>query len=267
MESLQRRYVQIPAKTVDVDVEERILRGVRFATRGIAQDGGIIMPGGLRLDVFQETPEVLARHAHAKEDMRPPNIGVAIALEQSDDAVDAAVQFADTTLGRDYAYIYGVNAERRAYARGWSYGVNIVERETWGLAKAREWLGRDYDQDLVPDTALKSRSVWVVTRGVLTEISATPKRADLGALTQAYREHGIRAAGEIASELQLSEALELVEDLKRERDMDRKRLDRCERELAALRGEAPSPAALGDGEGVLRELAALRDLLNGQHES
>ena|GEM_PF-3402945 len=252
------RYIVMPDRPADVDVEQRILRGIRFVTRSIASDGGIVIPSGLRTDIYEQAPEILARHGIATTDPTPQNIGRALAVRLDDREGIVDVQFADTELGRDYAYLYGVNEKREVYARGWSFGWQDAQVETWGLAKVRRELGPDYDPDLVPEPVLKSRSVWVVTRGVLTEISVTPKRADLKALTRAH-EAGVREAGELIREIQLDQANTMIADLKHDRELDRQRIAQLERDVAALRGEAPSPAAQGDGEGLLRELEALRD--------
>lgn len=260
------RMVVIPNAPADVDLQNRILRGVRFVTRAIANDGGIVLPDGLRTDIFEAAPEILARHGMATMDATPQHIGRGLELRTDKRSGEVDVQFADTALGRDYAYLYGVNEKREVYARGWSFGWKDAAVEVWGLARARQELGSDFDEDTIPTEVMKKRSVWVVTRGVLVEISATPKRADLGALTKAYRECGIREAGTLVQAMNLDEALRLVAELKSERELDRERIARLEQDMAALRGEAPSPAALGDGEGILHELEALRDAVRQMRE-
>lgn len=254
---MNQRTVIIPDHPAEVDVTNRILRGVRFVTNGIASDGMIVKPDGLRTDIFERAPEILARHGMAKTDVRPVNIARGLQLNMTERYGEVDVQFADNELGRDYAYLYGVNEQREVFARGWSFGWDGSRVEVWGLAKVQKYLGPDYDADLVPPAVLRARSVPVVTGAVLVEISATPKRADLNALTRAYRESGIREAGNIAHELQLEEALGLVAELQEQHETDRTRIAALEREMAALRDEAPSSVTLGDGEGLLRELEAL----------
>lgn len=260
----RERVVVIPERPADVDVSQRILRGVRFVTRAIASDGGIVMPDGMRTDIFAKAPEILARHAQAKNDATAQNIGRALEIRTTERFGEVDVQFADTELGRDYAYLYGVNAGREVYARGWSFGWEDAKVESWGLAKAIRYCGDDYDADLVPKKVLRNRSVWVATRSVLTEISATPKRADLNALTRAHKEAGIREAGVLIHEMQLDEALETICELRREHELDLQRIAELERDARALRGEDPSPAALGDSEGLVRELSQLRDWVRNQ---
>lgn len=258
---MSERFLMIPDKPVDVDLDKRILRGVVFVTRSIASDGGIVLPDGLRTDIFERDAQILARHAMAKGEVKSPNIGRAVTLTISEREGAADVQFADTELGREYAYIYGVNEDRTAYARGWSFGWEPISTESWGLAKVRRELGPDYDPDLVPANVIRKRSVWVTTKGLLKEISATPRRADIKALTRAWEQGGIREAARLAHELQLDEATELIASMKHARELDRRRIALLERELAALHGEASPSAVLGDDGELVRELTALRDAI------
>jgi len=251
------RLISIPDRPVQADLEKRILRGVVFVTRGIASDGGVVLPLGLRTDIFEKGGEILARHGMATPDPRPLNIGRPVGLEMSEREGVVEIEFADSELGREYAYIYGVNDTRTAYARGWSFGWDPVETTTWGLAQAQRELGADYDPDLVPDSVVRKRSVWVTVRGLLREVSATPRRADAKALTRAWEEGGIREAARLAHGLQMAEAGDLIATLREERDTDRRRIVALERDVAALRGAATPPAALGDGGDVVRELEAL----------
>lgn len=255
---MNERFITLPAKPVDADLQTRTLRGVVFVTRGIAADGGVVLPMGLRTDIFEAGGgEVLARHGMATQEVRSPNIGRTVAMQMGERAGVAEIQFADTELGREYAYIYGVNEDKQPYARGWSFGWDPAETTTWGLAQAQRELGPDYDADLVPDSVLRKRSVWVTVRGVLREITATPRRADARALTRAWEKGGIREAARLAHDMQLREAGELVEKLKQEREIDRRRIAALERDVAALRGAASPSAALGDDGDVVQELEAL----------
>ena len=261
----QARFVVMNQRQVDVDLEQRILRSVVFATRGIAQDGGVVLPGGLRTDVFEASPEILARHGVATGQVNPPNIGRALSIRTSEREGVIDVQFADTELGREYAYLYGVNTERIPYARGWSFGWNDIETTTWGLAQAKRELGDDFDADLIPEMALKKRAVWVVKRALLKEVSAAPRRADLKALTRAWQDHNIREAANLVHTLQMDEAVETIAELKQERELDQKRIAHLERDVAALRGAASPPAALSDGGDIVRELTALREAIQNEH--
>lgn len=254
---IQRRDAVIPNRPANVDVAQRILYGVRFMTRQVADDGLVIVPDGMRTDVWERDPRVLARHGNACS-MDPANIGRGIAIRSTVADKEADVQFADTELGRDYAYLYGVNADRQVYARGWSFGWRDAEVQAWSVSKAREWMGDEWDEDLVPAQVLRELQVPVITRSVLTEISVTPNPSDLNALTRAARDHGIREAGRLAQAMRLDQAETMLDALRTERELDRGRIARLERELAALRGEAPSPAALGYGEGIVQALEALR---------
>jgi hypothetical protein len=253
-----QRFVVIPEQPVDCDMEKRILRRVCFVTRAIAQDGGVVLPLGLRTDVFEAGGEILARHGMSTE-ARPQNIGRPLTVNLTERFGEVSVQFADTELARDYAYLYGLNDQRIPFARGWSFSWNDIETTTWGLAEAKRELGPDYDPDLLPDVVVKKRSVWVVKRGLLKEVSATPRRSDLKALTRAWHEHNIREAASLAHAIQMDEATSTIAELKRERQLDQARIAVLERDVAALRGAASPPAALGDGGDLVAELAALRD--------
>ena len=93
---------------------------------------------------------------------------------------------------------------------------------------------------------------------------ATPRRADVRALTRAWETGGIREAARLAHELQLDEAMETIAALRNQRELDQQRIAELSRDVAALRGAASPSAALGDDGGIVRELAALRDLIRNK---
>jgi len=259
MDLPKERTIMIPDAVVDADVENRILRQVVFCTRRIAQDGGIVLPAGMQTDVFENNGQILARHARAVGSGEPMVIGRPLGLVIEERRAMVDIEFADTALGREYAYLWGCNKDKRAYARGWSFGWNDIDATVWDLAKARRELGADYDADRIPVEVKKTRKVWVVTRSLLKEITATPQPADLDALTQAAA-GGIREAGRLAAEIELQAALADVSALRRELENDRQRLSALERAMAALRDKAiPSVAQGNDGEDAI--IVGLNNLL------
>lgn len=247
------KSITIKTTEPDIDLDNRILRNVVFMTAAIARDGLMLLVDKMRTDMFLKDPQVLGRHQ--------VNIGRAIDLVITKFDVMASVQFADNQLGRDLAYIYGVNEQKEVFARGWSGSADIVDDEIWEIKRAQKYLGDLYDEELIPRWILRSGQVRVVTRSVLEEFSTTPKRADIHALTRAFTEHKIETAGKIVREIQTIEAEELIAELQRQREIDQERITSIERDIKVLRGEEPSPAMLDDCEGIVRELKLLREAI------
>lgn len=248
------RLVRAMSGKVEVDVTKRILKRALFVTRSIASDGGIVVPEGINVRHFETNPVVLLMHGRGAEF---PVIGRSLALKTVREGIESETQFADTELGREIAYLYGVNNDGEVYARGWSFGWDTTEMETWTLAHAKEWLGPDWDEDLVPPSARRWDEVWVALRSQLNEYSAVALGADKKALSRAYGEKGVRLAGELIADMDLTEAGRRLAVLETEDAAMRKRIDKLERELQALRRDGTSAAARGDADALLKEIEAL----------
>jgi len=253
------RLVRAMGPEVEVDVPNRILRRAQFATRRIASDGGIVMPEGLDVHYFEQNPVVLARHG-LSDSAEPPIIGRSLSVQRNHLGLESATQFADTALGREYAYLYGVNAEREVYARGWSFGWTTTDLEWWDLDVARAWLGRDWDEASVPPWVMRDGQVWVAKRAILNEYSAVPLGADKAALSRAYMDKGVPLAGRMVAAMDLAEARDLLGQV---RDVVG-RVDRLEEQLKALsRDDAPA-ARQGDSGALLAEIRAVVREWKGQ---
>lgn len=259
-----QRFVRVMTPDVEVDVENRILKRAVVMTRNIASDGGIIMPEGINAKFFESNPVVLLMHGFTAEF---PVVGRALNVAVTRDGMEASVQFADTILGRDIAYLYGVNADAATYARGWSFGWDTMERETWTLDEARQWLGSDYDDDLVPAFVKRHREVWVAKKTMMNEFSAVALGADRKALSRAYSERGIRLAGELVTEMDLGEARRDLAELKKEREADARKIAHLERDVQALLSDDASAARQRDSEAVLREIRDITKNIRGTTKS
>ncbi len=239
------------------DVPKRTLSNVQLMTRAPATDGGIVIPGGVDLSYYRENPVVLAKHAMddwGGAQHKSPVIGRALDVAMNDDGLVATVQFADTELGREYATLYGCSEEGTAYARAWSFGWKTLEQEWWGLEKARAYCGELWDEGLLPEYFRERGEVWVATKSRIDEFSAVAIGADRQALTRAQA-GGVRLAGDLLREMDLSEARGRIRDLEQQNEGQQTRLESIERDLAALTGKASPAAGRGDaGEEVASTL-------------
>lgn len=249
------RLLRAMEPEIDVDLAARILRRARFVTRRLASDGGIVDPQGINVRFFQANPVVLARHGLSDE-VRSPVIGRSLGLSATRDGMESMTQFADTDLGREYAYLYGVNEKREVYMRGWSFGWTTVEMDWLPLAQARSWLGADWDDDLVPPAVRSTGEVWLARKTILNEYSAVPVGADRAALSRAWTE-GVRLAGGLIADLELRDATTLLKTLQEQTETDRARLAKIEAEIQALRRDGAAAAARGDSAELVAEIRAL----------
>lgn len=249
-----KRMIRMMATEIEVDVAQRILKRATIVTRGIASDGGIVDPAGIVVRFYQENPQVLAMHGFITGE-HSPVIGRSLGLVPTAFGMESQTQFADTELGREYAYLYGVNEKKEVYSRGWSFGWNTTEIETWPLAKARAWLGADYNEDLLPRHVRERGEVWVAKKSVMNEYSAVAMPADRKALSRAMAD-GIRTAAALVSEIDLSAALAAIAELRETHLQDQARIARLEREVLALQGDGAGAALRGDTSAILAELDA-----------
>ena len=265
-DELPDRLIRIMQKPVQVDVEKRILDNVVFVTRGIASDGGILAPSGIVKAFYEENPIVKARHGLADfSDPRSSIIGRSLGLRTVEDGFAATTQFADTDLGREYAYLYGVNTEGEVYARAWSFGWTTLSLEWWGLDRAKAWLGDLWDDDLVPPFVKREGEVWVALRSLMHEYSAVENGADKKSLTRAH-EKGIRVAGEILTRINFREAVEELNALKTVVTETSGRMQRLEQSILALSRDGTAAAEPGNTAEVLESLRALRVLVRGDKQ-
>lgn len=246
-------------RPVDCDPAKRLLRSAIFLTTGLASDGAIILPEGLDLARYQENPIVTDRHLRLPgqpPDQSAATIGNAVALTRSATELAAEVEFADTRLGRDFAYLYGVNEEKRPYMRAWSIEGNFLERQAVSWDAARKISGPYWDEPLAEMLRTQGGRPSVCSRFLLKSVAAVCTGADRNALTRADSA-GCALAGELVSRIDLQLAGTELADVKTQLGRSNERIDRLEREIQALRGEGASAAAQGDSEAIL---AAVREL-------
>lgn len=244
------RVVRLSPGTPTVDLEQRTIECTPM-TRCLASDGGIILPEGIVTRLFEANPVVLAIHAMSVgSSARPPVVGRCLAFATTKRGMTARTQFADTELGREYAYLYGVNKEREVYMRAWSFGWTTTELDFIDVDDARKMLGTDWDEDTVPAHVRRSGEVWVARQCVMNEYSPVPIGADRQALSRAAAS-GVRTAGELIGHMDLKEAQETIAGLRRDQQQLAGRLERIEQEMKALRGDEAAAAARGDTAAIL----------------
>lgn len=271
-----KRFLQTAAlRPVECDIEQRILRSVIFATTGVAADGWIILPSGMLLERYLKNPIVTARHlinptGETTADSNEPCVMAnALRLESGQMELVAEVQFADTESAREWAYLYGINGEKRAYMRGWSIEAPVLERSAVNWADAKKLAGQYWDDTLAQRLQAKLSAVAVATSSELRAVAMVPAGADRAALTRAAAS-GIRAAGEILVRMDFEAASTELAEVKRQMaeyetmwgETDA-RLIRLERDIQALRGEGASAAARGNSEATLQAVRELRLIVLG----
>ena len=167
--------------------------------------------------------------------------------------MESTTQFAETDLGREYAYLYGVNEKSEVFMRAWSFGWRTLASESWSIDQARLYLGDSWD----PVAAIGLDSVWVATQSEMHEYSAVPVGADRAALSRALA-GGIRAAGEIIAGLDLADAAREIAALKTFQGETSSRIGKLEAQIQAL---VRNGAAAVDQRNSAEVLAAVRDLI------
>jgi hypothetical protein len=264
--------IRVTKGPVDIDLEKRILRRVVVLTTGVASDGWIILPAGADLKRFLESPIVTARHIAQPDDAmmmpeaEPIVIGRTLAMQVGALEIATEVQFADTKLGREYAYLYGVNnggenGAPEVYMRAWSVEGPVLEKGAVSWADAEKLAGPYWDANVALRLqARKVKAVQVATRFEMTNFAAVALGADRGALTRAWGA-GIATAGAVISRMDLAAAMRELAGHKATVGELSATVARLEGHIQALRGEGASAAARGDSEAVLEEVRALRQML------
>jgi len=250
--------------TPDIDLARRVLRNAVFNTTGLATDGMIILPKGIEFEGYMKNPIVACRHIIQPEGAAPANdhdpivIGRTLAMHATDQELVAdEVQFADSELGRQYAYLYGVNDKREPYMRAWSIEANRLESSHASFDQARRIAGAHWDENIAARVMRRQKDVPVWMRSSLYAVAAGAVGADRGALTRAFGA-GVILAGELVARMDLEDAGESLAEVKVTLKDYAARIANLEGQIQALRGDGASAAARGDSEAVLSEV---RDLL------
>lgn len=225
----------------EMDVENRILKRVVYATNGLAADGWIIDVAGLDLTRFESTRSVTA--GHDRKDFAAPVVARALTLERSADEAFTPVQFADTQMGREYAYLYGINPKKEVFMRSWSVDGRILEKGAISFAQARTISGRNWDDGIAESLRLGgATAVRVARRFLVKNFAAVSAGSDKNALTRAYAE-GVLVAGELAARLDADEL--------------RTELGVVRQEIAALRDSTEKEFLKRELEGLQKQVQAL----------
>lgn len=236
------RVVRMSAGDPTIDVAKRTIECTPM-TRCLASDGGIIIPDGIVTRVFEANPVVLAMHAmSAGMSAKPPVVGRCLAFSTNKRGMVATTQFADTELGREYAYLYGVNEKKEVYMRAWSFGWTTTQMDFVSVDEARALLGTDWDEETVPPVVRKYGEVWIARKSVMNEYSPVPIGSDKKALSRAAGE-GIRTAWELIAGIDLKEAQAAIDELRNETNQ---KFEKLERDMLALRRDGAAAAARGD---------------------
>ncbi|MDD5705426.1 MAG: hypothetical protein PHR35_05840 [Kiritimatiellae bacterium] len=263
--SIVRTREAIETRPPEIDLEKRILRGVVAMTDRLASDGAIVLMRGLDTkERFEPNPIVQAKHARSADASAQADvIGRAIELTRGEHELVAVVQFADTQLGREYAYLYGVNPEREVFMRAWSGGFSVRASDFIAAETARQQYAAQWDADVydaLPSWA--SERIEIVSRSSLSEFSAVGRGADKAALTRALR-NGCRAAGDViaaqdADDLRqmLAAALAPIVPASLKRD-----LESIEGRLLALEGKGAAAVLQGNTAELRAELESLMQMV------
>lgn len=256
METAQVARMQTVETAPEIDLIKRTVRSV-VMTDSLASDGGIMLPEGMALDRFKSNPVVRARHGMS-ESSRSPTIGRAISLDVTAHEVIAVTQFAETELGREYGYLYGLNPNKEVFQRAWSVDAIIFEKGVMSAERAKTLLAVKIEMDRLPEIVRKSGSVWIGIRSELLSFAAVEVGADRGALSRAFGD-GVRLAGEIMARMDFQEATTELAALKQTTTQLDERCARLEKEIEALRSDGAAAAARGDSAAILSEIRAMRE--------
>ena len=258
-----QRLLRMMREDPERDLANRILRA-RIMTRKLARDGGIVMPSGVVTRFYEENPVVLARHG-LDQDRGSPVIGRSLGLTTDDDGIESVTQFAETDLGREYAYLYGLSEKGEIYMRAWSFGWTTLDIQYWTLDRAKQWLGKDWEPDTIDYLIERWDEVWVAAASEMHEYSAVAVGADRDALSRAFSD-GVNAAGEIINGLDLREAR--AEILRLRGELGRRELVNelrdLHRQIQALSRDGAAAARRGDSAAILQEVRSLARIARGE---
>lgn len=252
----------------DMDLENRILKSVVVSSECLATDGAMILLKGLNTDMFRANPNVTAKHGSPQE-LTSSVIARALQLNVQGRFLVSEVQFAETELGKEYAYLYGLNEKQEVYMRGWSVDALIIASEAWTFDQAKSYLGNDWSNEMAEIVKKKQTQVNVVTRSVMKNFGAVEVGADRRALSRACAA-GVKVAGEIISRIALAEAQGLIAELKAqlntlktqtENEFLRMELEALRKQTQALGSDGAAAAARGDTAELLNELQKLREIV------
>ena len=256
---IPERIVRAMDGTPEWDKENRILPA-QVMTRGLARDGGIIVPEGIVERFYEENPVVLARHGRDGA-QGSPVIGRSLGLEHTPRGMRSVTQFAETDLALEYAYLYGMNDGDEVYMRAWSFGWNNLELEWWSIERTKKWLGADWDEEVVDYITRKYDEVWASTRSEMLEYSAVAVGSDREALSRAFGA-GVNTAGNLIAQMDLHAARRELARLTGV--VVRQQVESLTRRIQALSRDGAAAARRGDSAGVLAEIRGLTERLRGE---
>lgn len=251
---LPNRLIRLMNESPSVNVENRTI-DADVATRLLARDGGILLPDGIDTRAFAQNPNVLVMHGFLEGVF--PIAGRCTALVQSARGIMATTQFAETRLGEEIGYLYGVNPKKEVYCRGWSFGWRSYETDWISIDEAKALLGSDFDPTTV-DPSIERNGVWVCKRGEMHEYSPVPVGADRAGLSRAYKD-GVDTAAAFIADFDLKEARQQIRDMRDNATVTEGKVAKLEREWNALRRDEAAAAARGDTAAFVE---ALRELTN-----
>jgi outer membrane murein-binding lipoprotein Lpp len=249
----------------NIDLENRTVE-FTVCTRALARDGGIVIPEGIDTRFYETNPVVGIRHfMPGFESAHPLVAGRALSLVTDRRGLMSRCQFADTELGREWGYLYGLNEERTVYMRAVSFGWSIRKSANWTLDQARDFCGDLWDDAAVPAWCKHYDEVWVSLESEMHEYSLVEVGADRNALSRALG-NGIRAAGEIMTHLDLTAARQEINQFKTENTELGSRMAKLEQDIQALSRDGADAAANGNSSAILTEIRTLTAQLGLQDE-
>jgi len=263
--TVPERLVRVTTDTPTIDKDKRTIRNV-VMTRKLARDGGIVLPDGIIQKFFEKNPVVQARHGLA-DDSHSPVIGRSLGIESDARGMVSTTQFADTELGREYAYLYGLNDADEVYMRAWSFGWSTLKLEWWDLRAVEDYLGEDWEPEVVDFWLVRVDEVWVSTRSEMHEYSAVPVGADRDALSRAFNS-GVRSAGAMMVSLDVAAGRAELAKIETEINERNERniagaIRELSRSMQAIGRDGATAADNGDSVAILEEIRNLTSQIKG----
>lgn len=249
---------------------DRTLCNVVIATTGLAADGAVMLPGGCDTALYLKNPIVTARHLAVPGDVtavaldaNPIVIARTLALHGTEtELVVDELQFADTKLGREYAYLYGCNPEKEVFMRAWSVEVWVQAKTPATFDQARKLSGAYWNEQVAARVRVFRANVSVVTKSVLNAFAAVALGADRFALSRACRS-GNDTAAEMICRMDTDVALVELAALRRTLGERDEKISQLNEEVQALRRDGAAAAARGDSAAILEQVRELRKVLRG----